>query len=171
MGGSNRIELDRSVHQRANCKVKPFRNFSTKMKFLLILLIGLVGSLANPVEVSENDAALQEIIDMMDTEEEDLGNLDCVDGMSPEICEALRPVHSFGVYTDEELEEVLKAKLQAFEAFIGKIMGESSFGAFIKQFVANNREYIIECLKKGYFKVVGLVLKIAKQFWAWVAKI
>merc|ERR1712059_158101 len=134
----------------------------------LILLIGLVGSLANPVEVSENDAALQEIIDMMDTEEEDLGDLDCADGMSPEICAALRPVHSFGVYTDEELEEVLKAK---FEAFIGKIMGESSFGAFIKQFVANNREYIIECLKKGYLKVVGLVLKIAKQFWAWVAKI
>merc|ERR1712002_1083093 len=91
--------------------------------------------------------------------------------MSPEVCSALQPTHTFSVMTDEELEAALRAKLAAFESLIGKIVGDSSFGAFIKQFIANNREYIINCLKKGYFKIVGLVLKVTKEFWARVSKL
>merc|ERR1711881_209492 len=84
----------------------------------------------------------------------------CLEMFEHDTCEAFQPLpQTFWELTDEELTQVILAKLKVVSWLAGKIAGPAAEAA-VKEFVERNREMIVKALKWGWLKLYSALKKV-----------
>merc|ERR1711962_485260 len=127
------------------------RSTQVALKMKLLIIAALVAcTLANPVLLEDKDFE------------------ECTDVLGFEACEALEPMpYMDNAYflTDEQMTKMVLEKLRIFQWVVGKIAGPKVEG-FVRNFIEEHRDQVVNALKKGGFVLVGMRKNIVGDFLA-----
>lgn len=119
----------------------------------------------NPVEVDDTETVGIEI-NADDWATDLIAHVDCINVHGLDACEALKSMPEFAKaywLTDDQIKDLVLAKLRALRWVVGKIAGPNA-EAWVTKFIEEHHDTVVNALTKGGIKLVAMLKDLVKGF-------